>query len=510
MWRESGDPESRQRLTKMTKEVVTIQVGNQANYIASHFWNLQQAQKGDLAEARQLDPTPFFRESSHAAGTHARTHPRAQVIDATGAFGSFSTQAGRIIEPVSESAAKHLAADSWGNTHQVFVHESVPPHDLSSPTDDTTTAPKRTEVKYWSDFLTPVFHHRACHPLAGVHHDVTNVSHFATGVGLASANLLDDLYDDLHLLIEECDSLGGLVLVTNADDAFAGLTSAYLAHITQELGARVPTLVHAAHARDRACTRPSASSFGRSFDQRREDLMRANEAALLHACVQYDGHYVPLSSLAASRLPGTLLSGVDIAADAYRSTAPLALGMHAALSPLHKREGLGGLLASVRPRTFACYSSLYANLAHDGLLRTVDGVVTAVFRHGATVNMSDLWGSADDRLGIRNDESFLCARGFPDCFPAHLRTDWGIAVPRAFPPVLDGLQPHLLGNGADVQRVPIVAGLAFDRDAAVAGLRGLADSVGRTALSKTGVVDVVDRNEIEECFRCFVEDIVDR
>lgn len=493
----------------MTKQVVTIQVGNQANYVASHFWNLQKLDLSTPVSHRELDPSALFHEASHATSADRRFTPRAQIIDATGAFGAISTQHGHPIAPLSVHDATTAASESWPEKQHVALQERIP---VSSPSSSVTGS----HLHYWANFLSVRLHPRSCQPLSGVHHDVTEMLHFATGLDWASASRLDGLYDDLRYFVEGCDSFGGLLIATDADNAFAGLTSAYLRTLSDELGP-TPTLVMAAHRRDRLCVKPIASALRQPFEYGFEKRLSRNEAGLVHACIDHDVQYVPFSTVASRRLPVRAFDPLD----AFRASAVLGVVMDAALSPLRQSASISGLVAAVRPRSAAFYSSLYSNipcvrqpLATDA----ADSLLNAV----GTVNLSDMWTCrvSTPNATVKSDKHadhvlpqrhFLCSRGFSPPLDLALNTEQGIMLPTNFPRVLEDDEP-IDGEESFVEerQVQVVSGLVCDQDCAVAALQELGASLdGRISSSKIDVMDKVEASEMQESLRSHAEDIND-
>lgn len=518
----------------MSKQVVTIQIGNQSNFIASHFWNTQFAYLSEPEAERELDPSALFREASQSLNTENRFTPRAQIIDACGAFGSLSVQHGHVVKPKpsAEVEADENFVDAWSESRAVFRQDVIPPHPLSMPTNVLAEhvppgSTPRQEVKYWSDYLSLRLHRRTAHALTGVHHDVTNMEDFSTGIALASTQRLDDLYDDLRFFIEECDSFGGLVIHANADDAYAGLTTQYTQFLRDELGMNAPFLMLAAEAGHRACTVARARVMHIPFEQQREVRQARNEAFCVHACTEQGLQYVPLSSLAGLQLP---VRNVNLQ-NRHHATAALGLAVDVALSPLRSTHSLNGLIGAVRPRDVAFYSSLYTYLQfRDAPTLDVESARSVLSAEG-TVNLSQTWMleamAKEQESRIRLDWTglqmdcpchFLCARGFRQRGRLPLYTRRGVLIPDGFPPILgmDGLRPGGFPDGLAigtrgkeaVDRLSIAAGLVCNQGVAVSALKGLSAAVAtRVSLSKADAVAAVETDELRESFRSHIEDL---
>lgn len=69
-------------------EIVTLQFGQQANYVATHFWNAQESYFTYAAEEESpVDHDIHFRPGIGADGSDTFT-PRTVIYDLKGAFGT--------------------------------------------------------------------------------------------------------------------------------------------------------------------------------------------------------------------------------------------------------------------------------------------------------------------------------------------------------------------------------------------------------------------------------------
>lgn len=533
----------------MVKQVVTLQLGHRANYVGTHFWNLQEQHLNSSDCQSELDPSAFFQESNTRSSSYTSSFlPRLQIVDASGAFGALSTDTASVKAfPTAESAHRDTC-NAWSGYSQVFFRDQIPPHELSLGSNDTSkggnchavgddsgdssTSPVTTKgavrkqsVSYWSDFLSSPLHPQSCHPLTGVHHGVTDLSHFITGTDIATTTVLDDLCDNARTFVEQCDNFGGLLMLTNADDAFAGMTSSYLNTLVDEFGTSTPVLLFSAHRPDRLCTAAAAAKLKSSFRTAVEARMAQNEARLLSACISHNVQYVPVSPAAAMLLPTCqkrerMSMTVYSSLSEYQTTALPALGMHVSLTPLLTALGLPGLLASVRTTNVATYSCLFSNISQivPSLWKNQDFV-----SWDGTVNMSGMWTFADnvtsqtdDRYKMRMNSlvhrdqcittfGFSGLSGERETYPLNspqrrIKIRKCVDLPIQFPPVLDlptlgrteekGMDINRKGcntqfqdisskpdeDGVKMSRnsvVTVAAGLVDDRATAATALRGL-------------------------------------
>lgn len=533
----------------MTKQTVCVQVGNLANYVAAHLWNLHAHHFSTTLPHSELDPDVLFTPSSHLSRSRHTRVPRLQIVDSTGAFGALATQTGSLIASSTATSEQQqhqtLARDAWPGSSQVFARPPIPPHHLyhsnqQDPALDDGQPPgeralprpssppqrnpdKADVVRYWSDYLAPQLHHRTCQPLPAIHHNVSDTSHFATGTRIATASLLDDLYDNLRFFIEECDSFGGIVITSNADDAFAGITASYLDLFADELGSSVPTLLFSVLRADRLCSEVAAHALDRAFVPARELPLARHEARLVSQCIEHSVQYVPLSALAAAQIP--VWSAREDATLYFRS-APLGLALNVALSPVSHQVGLSGVLQRLRPTTSSFHSSMYINVPRAGEFGL--GSVPDVLADANGVNCSNMWnprcvgrvGSSRARRsadGARREE-VVSARGFPSIPAVLLSSKRSVEMPRAFPKALErhvvpdsgraGGNAPRVKDGSAGDKVHMLAGLANERPDAICALNGLHDSLlGRGDVARTMGIEKSEVSELQEMLKTKAEDI---
>ncbi len=314
----------------------------------------------------------------------SRCTPRAQIVDLTGAFGSLSLDAGTVLAQAPETVSSSV----WAGPAQTYRRERVPTsayvqrllaedaaaeESASAPTaaHDSASAPGAWQadgameveepdfgldagVRYWTDYLKTRLHPRTCFALPGMHAGVVEFDKFDHGREAATLRLCDDLYDDLRFFVEECDSLGGVHVMANADDGFAGLTSTYLGRMRDELGTTTPLFVVGSNAeRDAGTT--SAPVYKQAL--RRRD-QRAAEARLVAECIEVSAQYVPIEAACGQRLDYVH----PVPFNAYHSSAVIALALDVGYTPLrYSGAGLSsaGMTNLLRPAPFAIVSSLF-------------------------------------------------------------------------------------------------------------------------------------------------------
>ncbi|KAH8663517.1 tubulin domain-containing protein [Tricladium varicosporioides] len=219
----------------MMHEIITLQLGQKSNYLATHFWNTQESYFTYSADEESLvDHDIHFRPGIGADGTETFT-PRTLIYDLKGGFGSL-----RKINALYEVDEPAISHGLWNgpavvqrqaviqqNEYQRSLEEGLPPPQLTS-----------ASVRYWSDFNRVYFHPRSVVQLNEyeLNSSLTPFDNWSVGEGLF--NSLDkehDLLDrDLRYFAEEADQMQGIQLMAEVDDAWGGFAAKYLDRIKDE------------------------------------------------------------------------------------------------------------------------------------------------------------------------------------------------------------------------------------------------------------------------------------
>lgn len=521
----------------MMKEVVTIQVGTQSNFIATHFWNLLNANFSNSCSA-DVYRHSLFRELSlsRKLGSSVSYCPRVQIIDANGSFGALSHTDGRVHTGPTEQDANsnNNASESWSGSQQIYRQDPIPPHRIAwkhlqvdsdyesnaNSKEGSCSSPSvlRTDVQYWSDYLTTHLHPRSLHSLQGVHHNVTDLRQFSVGSSVVTSQYLNNVYDDLRFFIEECDNFGGLNFIANSDDAFAGIAASYFEVLSEELGDSIPKLLFSAFHPDRLCSKAASAHFGKPFCFDAELLYSQNEARFLNECLDRNMQYVPLSTQASLSLPVDRTTDWDH----YHLAAPLGLAVETALSPLTHNASLSAVIRAVRSSSSALLSGLFANITFKPS-RTVTG--KSLVQAPGTSNLSYTWHpmrlgaisakNETDWSSLARADALLTSRGYTTSLSVSLNLKDPILVPEAFPNVFEMTSfSKQVGMGTSYPNtdhsysIPAFAGLVNDRLNACTALKELSNCLqGDPNISKSIGIEKLDLAEVQENLKGRAEDL---
>ncbi|KAK1769208.1 tubulin nucleotide-binding domain-like protein [Phialemonium atrogriseum] len=218
-------------------EIITVQLGQQSNYLATHFWNAQESYFTYSGDQEPLvDHDVLWRAGLGADGSETFM-PRTVVYDLKGGFGSL-----RKINALYEVEDKGSDQALWHQPVVVQKQEPIPQSAYQQSLDAGLEPPELTTstVRYWSDFNRVFFHPRSIIQLNDyeLNSSLVPFEKWATGQELFST--LDkehDLVDrDLRPFIEEADHMQGIQLMATLDDAWGGFASDYIERLRDEYG----------------------------------------------------------------------------------------------------------------------------------------------------------------------------------------------------------------------------------------------------------------------------------
>ncbi|KAK4696477.1 hypothetical protein P7C71_g1441, partial [Lecanoromycetidae sp. Uapishka_2] len=215
-------------------EILTLQLGHRANYVATHFWNTQESYftYDSSQELSPVDHDVHFRPGIGAHGEETFT-PRTLIYDLKGGFGGMRKWGGLYdqqqlgdVQPVEQ------ASGVWDGSIAVHTDPQIPQSEYQRGLDEDSSTPTNltTEtVRYWSDFNRVFYHPRSVVQINDyeLSSSLTPFEKWECGEELfvkmdRDADLLDR---DVRAWAEECDHLQGLQVFTSGDDAWGGFAS---------------------------------------------------------------------------------------------------------------------------------------------------------------------------------------------------------------------------------------------------------------------------------------------
>ncbi|GAA0166468.1 hypothetical protein LIER_21616 [Lithospermum erythrorhizon] len=246
------------------KEIVSIQVGDYANFLGSHFWNFQDELLG-LADSPDADPAfkkhnfdmdAIYRIGETHQGIQTYT-PRLLSIGFQGSLGSVSSRGtlygerasvkqdvntwnGHVAREESKPVKKNLFLQSLYEEEQETTAVVNSGNNWENPSnseiqDKDIVKCLENGVQYWTDFSKVHYHHQSLYELNGMWMDVENFNHYATGRDVFSEGFRgEEINERLRFFIEECDHVQGVQLVVDDHGGFAGVAGEFLENIADD------------------------------------------------------------------------------------------------------------------------------------------------------------------------------------------------------------------------------------------------------------------------------------
>ncbi|KAJ5925901.1 hypothetical protein N7454_007411 [Penicillium verhagenii] len=219
-------------------EVITLQLGQRANYLSTHFWNLQESYfTYNESEDTPIDHDVHFRPGFGADGSETYT-PRTVIYDLKGGFGTLRKY-NALYEMTDEAVS---GQGLWDGAEVVQKQTPILPSEYQKSLELGTPAPRLTSetVRYWSDYNRVFYHPRSIVQLNEYELNSQIMPFEDWNAGEELFNDLDkehDLLDrDVRPFAEECDQMRALQLFTGADDAWGGFAARYIDRLRDEYG----------------------------------------------------------------------------------------------------------------------------------------------------------------------------------------------------------------------------------------------------------------------------------
>ncbi|KFZ18540.1 hypothetical protein V501_01166 [Pseudogymnoascus sp. VKM F-4519 (FW-2642)] len=219
-------------------EILTLQLGQRSNYLATHFWNTQESYFTYSGEEEPVvDHDVHFRPGIGADGAETFT-PRTVIYDLKGGFGTLR-KLNALYELDEDRAA---SAGAWNGAPIMRPQPTIEPSAYQLSLENGTTPPQLTKesIRYWSDFNRVYFHPKSIVQLNEYELGSTLMPFENWSVGEDLFNSLDkehDLLDrDLRSFAEEADHMQGIQIMASVDDAWGGFAARYMERLRDEYG----------------------------------------------------------------------------------------------------------------------------------------------------------------------------------------------------------------------------------------------------------------------------------
>ncbi|KAM0275850.1 hypothetical protein ACHAQH_007360 [Verticillium albo-atrum] len=216
-------------------EIVTLQLGQASNYLATHFWNTQESYFSYADDTEPaVDHNIHWRPGRGADGAETFL-PRTVIYDLKGGFGSL-----RKINALYDPGDDPTAAFSWDGASVIHKLPPVAPTAYQQSLDAGLVPPELDDshVRYWSDFSRTFFHPKSLNQLYDYELDSSIRPFDKWPLGQDLFHSLDKEHDmvdrDFRPFAEEADHMQAIQLLTSLDDAWGGFAADYLNRMRDE------------------------------------------------------------------------------------------------------------------------------------------------------------------------------------------------------------------------------------------------------------------------------------
>ncbi|KAH6661651.1 dml-1 [Plectosphaerella plurivora] len=222
-------------------EIITLQLGQASNYVATHFWNAQESYftYGDDPAEPAVDSNVHWRAGIGSDGAETFL-PRTVIYDLKGGFGSLRKINALYEPPENNDAASASSALTWSAKPVVHKLPAIPQSIYQQSLDAGETAPGLTSshVRYWSDFSRVFYHPKSLNQLYDyeLNSSIQPFEDWHLGQELfKSLDRGEDMVDrDFRPFIEEADQMQAIQLFTCLDDAWGGFATDYVDRLRDE------------------------------------------------------------------------------------------------------------------------------------------------------------------------------------------------------------------------------------------------------------------------------------
>lgn len=255
------------------KEVITIQVGDYANFIGSHFWNFQDELLGlaedplgdEVFKNQGLNMDVLYRTGETQQGVLTYT-PRLLSVGFQGSLGSLSslgtlyneipsapsdliTWTGNASTHVSEPLKKNLFLQSLYEEERdkssMMNGKTSGSNDSRDIQDKDIVECLEKEVQYWTDYSKVHYHPRSLYELNGLWVDSQQFNNYGIGRDAFSESLRgEEMNERLRFFIEESDHIQGIQFIADDSGGFSGTAAEFLENIADEY-TNIPVLLYA-------------------------------------------------------------------------------------------------------------------------------------------------------------------------------------------------------------------------------------------------------------------------
>ncbi|XP_058442908.1 protein misato [Malaya genurostris] len=234
----------------MSREIITLQLGNYANYVGTHWWNIQEASFSydSETEETEVDHDVLYREGQ-TNNRQTTFTPRMLLLDLKGTL-KFMQEDGQLYNDYSSENSKEDIVNEvlWDPNKVTVVKEehverNAYQHDLEQPNNSVIEQEKDYDfvnsVEDWIDFSYARYHPRSINIVNEYIHskEEHRFDTITSGMELwRKCDVQEQFTDKIRQYVEECDQCQGFQLLFDCVDGFTGVAIKTLEYIQDEYG----------------------------------------------------------------------------------------------------------------------------------------------------------------------------------------------------------------------------------------------------------------------------------
>ncbi|XP_057449490.1 uncharacterized protein LOC130740806 isoform X2 [Lotus japonicus] len=359
------------------KEIVTLQIGDFANFIGSHFWNFQDELLGlagdpnadSVFKSPDLNMDVLYR-SGETQGINTYT-PRLVSINLRGSLGSMSsrgtlykevspttcvTWTGRVSTESSQTHKRNLFLQRLNEEEEnMSLANEISGTDNGSQSeyqDNDIVECLENGVKFWTDYSKVHYHPQSLHELNGIWTDAEEFDNYGIGrESFAWASQGEEISDRLRFFVEECDNIQGFQFVVDDSGGFSAVAAEFLENIADEYP-NTPVLLYAVQG----------SSSHKSLSRKHTISAELHDAVSFSRLSSFCKLIVPVGLPTLSKSKASKFLHIEDEKH-YHSSAVYAAALHSISLPFR--------MAPVGPATDAC--SVYGAVNFHEVIQMLSG-----------------------------------------------------------------------------------------------------------------------------------------
>ncbi|KAK6095300.1 mtDNA inheritance, partitioning of the mitochondrial organelle [Batrachochytrium dendrobatidis] len=221
----------------MVREIITLQLGHDANFVGTHYWNTQA--KYLESKDSEFNQEVLYRTGENYRGEQTYT-PRLVICDLKGSLGTLRHES-ELYEPTEGSRQAH----AWTGKMELFESDPIKKNQYLQSLDTPDGEFKLSyagdlskNVKVWSDFNSLYYHPTTVYELTTHTHDDENNRFLlpTRGREVYQELAMDETLMDVRIrqFMEESDNPQGFQIFANSFDGFSGVAAATLEYLAED------------------------------------------------------------------------------------------------------------------------------------------------------------------------------------------------------------------------------------------------------------------------------------